>query len=174
MGCSCSTPQLLCLRSPLKKNPIGGERKAGASARGRERSCFIEPDSLAKNRGASLKEGSQAVAGAGPAHLREVGQGRASSNQTRLPSKRFSPGIQGTQARHCSGFTRLVSTAPPGTKTAQPRIRMQIQGSAFPLRLPLARPGIRASLARARQQPANPSIERTRPGKPGRASHVKR
>jgi hypothetical protein len=58
-----------------------GERRADASARGRERSCFIEPDSLAKNRDASLKERSQAVVGAGPVHLREVRQGRASSNQ---------------------------------------------------------------------------------------------
>jgi hypothetical protein len=51
---------------------------------------------------------------------------------------------------------------------------MQTQGSAVPLRSSPLHWGIRLALVELCQQPANPSIERTRPGKPGRASHVKR
>jgi hypothetical protein len=53
-------------------------------------------------------------------------------------------------------------------------MQMQIQGSVLPLRSPPVPWGIRLALVEVCQQPANPSIERTSPGKPGAASHVKR
>ena len=69
---------------------------------------------------------------------------------------------------------RLSTTVLRVANTAQPRMQMQVSKSGFPLRSPLAGLVIRVAVGRACHQPANPSIERTCPGKPGQASHLKR
>ena len=141
--------------APFTKKPVGAERGAGASAMGRARPCFIDAGSRAEHRDSSSR-----------CHAKYptlVTQALRAKNASSFKSTSL-PLRKATEHRTSKDKNRLTRM----------QMQMQIQGSAVPLRSPAVPRGIRLALVEPCQQPANPSIERTRPGKPGRASHVKR
>jgi hypothetical protein len=85
--------------------------------------------------------------------------------------------LRAKNARHSRTSLPLCKATEHHTikdKDCLTKMQIQIQGPAVPLRSPAVPQGIRLALVKPCQQPANPSIERTSPGKPGAASHVKR
>lgn len=139
-----------------------------------------------------LSRRGQSVLGARPARLQAIGRRPCSIERIQWPRTEVAPRLWSRCARlRALASTRRKSRMPCSFGQVLPlfgwpehsrakdeghltKMQMQIQGPAVPLRSPPVPQGIRLALVEVCQQPANPSIERTRPGRPGRASHVKR
>jgi len=153
-----SLPLSLCLRSPLRGAglqgraafgavgssgagcpSVGGQRTAVAH---RERSAHpsTEPSSACA---VQLKHRSACQQGAFAPRMR--------------PTRLFS-------FRSCRFAGLRFTTAACSSSMGLTKIQMQIPGSAFPLRLPLAGLAIQVAVVRAWEQPANHSIEATNNG----------